>query len=120
MGALPPDSRHADPVIQRLLDWVRGNLRFECGQGTIDWPGGSSESNLIAQPTGLPASDARYAAIVPEGPAPGIAAPRRALVGMVFDYDATKPTLQGRLVTMDAGLNPAPAATSDYFWIVVL
>lgn len=46
MTALPPDSSHPDPVIQRLLDWLR-STRVQDGTGTVTWPGGSATSNLL-------------------------------------------------------------------------
>lgn len=47
MGLLPPDSRHADPVIQRLLDWLRGQTR-QTGRVTVTWAGASAESDAPA------------------------------------------------------------------------
>lgn len=51
MAALPPDLRASDPVLQRLLDWLRRTLR-DGGFFEGTWPGAVSVTRVTI-PHGL-------------------------------------------------------------------
>lgn len=70
MAQLPPDLRHADPIVQRLLDWLRGfvgsfvaevvtaifgaaGIKIRFGSNSVTWPGGSPNTSDTTVTHGL-------------------------------------------------------------------
>lgn len=96
------DLRHPDPVIQRIIDYLRGQAAAE-GAGTLTWPGGNRLTNVLTVQHGL--------GVVPKRITLGSSSPN-----MHVAYSNV--TAQGFDVTGNTidGTSPAAATARGFSW----